>query len=319
MNLLEKLLELLGVAVCTIVVPAGADSPNVSGSVITHIEQGASEFETSSRSLRHISLQGVDPKRYSKLDSSGSELDYSKGIIPFNSSASAVELETNVPVLDQGQYGTCVTFSTTAALDAVLGIGDGISQQCTLELNLALGNNYWNGADDSTQIILPLQTYGAVPQGKCGGTVYPHPSKIVSLSAYKGYVSKDLQVSSVQHNYYPDISLANVQSALNLGHYVTIGFGLLNNGNVVSVQGYDANVSGLVRVGGLWACNQPPFPASYCGTPTAGHEVLIVGYDDMQQLLKIQNSWGVNVADSGYFYMTYEFFESMAGDGTEVW
>lgn len=59
------------------------------------------------------------------------EKDYSKGITPFSQSIGAVELGMNsVPVLDQGSYGTCVTFATTAAMDAVLGLGDYISQQC---------------------------------------------------------------------------------------------------------------------------------------------------------------------------------------------
>ncbi len=40
----------------------------------------------------------------------------------------------NVPVLDQGKHGSCVTFATTAAIDALLGKGDYISQLCNLEL-----------------------------------------------------------------------------------------------------------------------------------------------------------------------------------------
>ncbi|WBV63527.1 hypothetical protein PGH43_01250 [Legionella pneumophila 130b] len=52
---------------------------------------------------------------------------------------SKVELGmNNVPVLNQGSFGTCVTFATTAAIDAALNKGDYISQLCQLQLGLYL-------------------------------------------------------------------------------------------------------------------------------------------------------------------------------------
>src|SRR5437879_1335677 len=51
----------------------------------------------------------------------------------------AINLGMNgVPVLDQGKHGSCVTFATTAAIDAVLGKGDYVSQLCSLELGSTL-------------------------------------------------------------------------------------------------------------------------------------------------------------------------------------
>ena len=47
---------------------------------------------------------------------------------------SEIQLGMNgVPVLDQGRFGTCVTFADTAAVDAALGKGDYISQLCLLQ------------------------------------------------------------------------------------------------------------------------------------------------------------------------------------------
>ena len=40
----------------------------------------------------------------------------------------------NVPVLNQGIHGSCVTFAVTAAIDAVIKKGDYISQLCPLQL-----------------------------------------------------------------------------------------------------------------------------------------------------------------------------------------
>lgn len=60
-------------------------------------------------------------KAIAEMIAAGGEKDYSKGIIPFNKSKGAVDIGmANVPVLDQGAYGTCVTFAATAALDARL-------------------------------------------------------------------------------------------------------------------------------------------------------------------------------------------------------
>ena len=38
-----------------------------------------------------------------------------------------------------------------------------------------------------------------------------------------------------------------------------------------------------------------------------GHAVLCVGYDDATQRFKVQNSWGVEWGDKGYFYMPYAY------------
>lgn len=38
-----------------------------------------------------------------------------------------------------------------------------------------------------------------------------------------------------------------------------------------------------------------------------GHAILVVGYDDAQQVLIIKNSWGKGWGDKGYFYMPYAY------------
>lgn len=38
-----------------------------------------------------------------------------------------------------------------------------------------------------------------------------------------------------------------------------------------------------------------------------GHAIMIVGYDDAQQVLIIKNSWGKGWGDKGYFYMPYAY------------
>ena len=123
---------------------------------------------------KHIKLIKFSDEQISKFDTSfitQSEKDYSKGI----SSKFEIDLGMNdVPVLDQGLYGTCVTFSSTAALNAILGEGDFISQQCSLELDYGLGQDYWDGAYYPSQILKPLKEYGVVKQNVCDNH-YPVP------------------------------------------------------------------------------------------------------------------------------------------------
>lgn len=265
-----------------------------------------------------ISLMKLDPNVMFNWADAAPELDYSKGIVSFEKSPSAVFLVPSVPVLDQGSYGTCVTFAASAAMDAVLELGDAISQQCSLELDDALGSSLWDGAWMSSEVIDPLKKYGAVHQGRCGSHSYPDRNAKVSLEDYKKLVDPSISVSKVQYAYHEPFKVDDIKAAIAAHHYVNVGFGLLAS-STIGVQGFDVVVDGKKKSGGLWACKQPSDKANYCGQSHAGHEVLIVGYDDNQRLFKIQNSWNVGAGDSGFFYMSYEFLSVMELNGTEVW
>lgn len=226
----------------------------------------------------------------------------------------AVDLGMNgVPVLDQGQEGTCVTFSTTASLDAIIGEGDLISQQCSLMLDDALGQNYWDGAYYPSQIIQPLQQYGVVSQVGCP-VDYPDSSQTIDIATYQSLVcsSESAIVQNVEYEYFAAFDLNALKTAIQQGHRVLIGFHVYA-GAQQAVQGFDVNGN----VGGLWACKQGK-SANYCKNSNAGHEVVVIGYDDKQQLLKIRNSWGVSVGEEGDYYMTYTFASSMIMDMTII-
>jgi C1A family cysteine protease len=47
---------------------------------------------------------------------------------------------------------------------------------------------------------------------------------------------------------------------------------------------------------------------SYTANKTAGHVVIICGYDDAKNAYKIMNSWGTSWGDSGYSWIDYNFF-----------
>lgn len=262
---------------------------------------------------------------------------------------------SNVPVLDQGQYGTCVTFASTAALDARYALGNLISQQCILQLNVTLGNDLWDGAYRPDEVIEPLKKYGVVSQLGCNAG-YPARSTKISVDEYKRRVDKSAseQVSGVRYSYYSSNSLSALKSSVLAGKRVLIAF-LLNPNSKDGVKGYDVTINGSKKYGGLWACSAPGsndpaddrsddykqcmevfpdykwycdwlFPQNKvevakgenCGQFQAGHEVIATGFDDEQKVIKIRNSWGYSVGDSGEYYMSYEFFESQVVDMTVI-
>lgn len=253
-----------------------------------------------------------------EMIAAGGELNYSNGITPFKNSATSVDLGmANVPVLDQGAHGTCVTFASTAALDARLNKGNFINQQCSLALNKYLGNDYWDGAYDATQILAPLKKYGIIPNGSCFGSYYPNTSQSVSPSVYTTKSNKSY-ANSIKYTYVANTKLNLVKAALKSGFRVAIGTALADTADPISVNGFDMKINGKKTFGGLWACQQPSNSSNYCAVQNAGHEVVVIGYDDTQQLLKIRNSWGQGPGDKGDYYMTYYFFNAMAMDHTVV-
>jgi hypothetical protein len=270
--------------------------------------------------LKPIKLNRVTPPLLASDEKKAqwSEKDYTKsGIEIFKPGSTAVTIPFGVPVLDQGAYGTCVTFAATAAANNALNIDDFISQQCTLELLWGLGDNYWDGANYPSQILDPLKKYGLVEKGSCDNQ-YATPYASLSTSAYQALVAKS--AAELNYKYYAKVTVEKVKESIRRGHVVAIGFMLKNDqGDYVSVQGFDTKVGGVPTKGGLWACKQPGSWKNYCGSSNAGHEVVITGFDDKQELFKIRNSWNTTVGDQGDFYMTYKFFTAQAIDGTEIW
>ena len=71
-----------------------------------------------------------------------------------------------VPVLNQGIHGSCVTFSITAAIDAIVKKGDYVSQLCSLQLGRHLQNygyisSGWEGGLGAV-VLSQFETFGFI-------------------------------------------------------------------------------------------------------------------------------------------------------------
>ena len=103
----------------------------------------------------------------------------------------------NVPVLDQGRHGTCATFATTAAIDALINQGDYISQLCLLQLGNYLseeghGPSGWYGGSHRA-ILERISTYGIInvknqkKYGCAGVKNYPYRTPSSTSMTIKDY------------------------------------------------------------------------------------------------------------------------------------
>lgn len=251
-----------------------------------------------------------------------------------------------MPVLNQGQHGTCVTFAVTAAIDALLGKGDYVSQLCSLNLGryLKLRSYYpsgWSGTN-GPNILDQVSRYGVISKANeknraCGNfNEYPvdDPEEIdipMSPDAYKAYSESVSSNSSIIYSssyagamdifldpssYDPEKILLKVKTALaskndESASLIVVGVLLpLTQGGNLSLAKHNEVNDTWVTPNGVTAGNIKV---------AGGHEMIIYGYDDTATavdsegvthtgLLKLRNSWGSDVGDHGNYYMTYDFF-----------
>lgn len=262
--------------------------------------------------------------------------------IPYGNDA--VELGMgNVPVLDQGMHGSCVTFANTGAIDAVYQQGDYASQLCSLALGKTLENedsNFPSGWDGSwgPLVLGQLMEYGVVSMDNqrlygCGGlNEYPKDENgtgyAMSVNDYNDMaepITDKVEWRPIldtidafkpeQHD--PDKVLADVKKALKEGHRVTFGV-LLDV--YQGMNGATGMHNGLFDT---WMLNEEIIQDAEAGQIDAGHEMIITGYDDKATafsfdgtfatgLLTLRNSWGSFAGDNGNYYMSYDHFKLLA-------
>lgn len=260
-----------------------------------------------------------------------------------------IDLTMNqIPVLDQGRHGSCVTFAITAAIDAKLGQGDHISQLCSL----ALGKHFeekgyrpsgWHGAIGVT-VLQQLTDFGYIPKSQergCGGlNHYPktdrhQTGKAMPLNEFyikSKRIDPAVEWSSIiattdvyGHEYSLEKSVNEVKQVIQQGHRVTFGT-LLD-----SHRG---------RGGALGYFNSTHQPDAWMMTTSirddlnhnrihSGHHMIIYGYDDdalvhdaqghsQQGVFMIRNSWGTESGYHGNYVMTYEHFALMMHEANKI-
>lgn len=242
----------------------------------------------------------------------------------------------NVPVLDQGRHGSCVTFAITAALDALEHLGNHYSQLCFLQLGSylyqqGLGSSGWDGLSGYTA-LRRIQTYGlmTIKQEQtygCGGLKsypsYQSHSGEMSIDEYKTY-AKNPKIS-YRSIFVKEQDKTNIiKQSLNAGHRVAVG---------VYLPKADLGLAGAIAwhhyYNDSWVLTEEIKDEIKTKSRFPGHMMLITGYDDNlvaienngkahKGLFILRNSWGKYVGDYGTFYMSYDYINNLAHDAFEI-
>lgn len=255
----------------------------------------------------------------------------------------------NVPVLDQGTHGTCVTFAVTGAIDAVLNKGDYLSQLCPLQLShylesISYTSNAWGGSFGPI-VLNQLNLFGLVSKSQqkangCGGlSDYPlrgeDPETEMPASDYH-QISEPMDPRVVTwtavfdaYQVFDDkmdmnIAINSVKAALNAGDRVTFG---------VLFPDVEQGVAGAIgkfhTTNDSWILTPEIAKDINLQEPLPGHEMIITGYDDdavafdshgrsYRGLFTLRNSWGSNLGDQGNFYMSYSYFKALALEADRI-
>lgn len=252
----------------------------------------------------------------------------------------------NVPVLDQGNFGTCVTFASTAAVNAALNAGDYISQLCQLQLGNYLQENGYNssGWDGSLgrYVLSQMETYGIVSKAQqkavgCGQlTEYPHnqvpetnitPEEFHQLSENINQQvswSPILDIFTAMDRTDTTKTVNDIKQALNEHDRVTFGVLLLD---------FDLGMMGAVGTNhanfDTWVLTPEIARDIFLRPMFGGHEMIITGYDDdaiaiddqgrqHKGLFTLRNSWGNKIGDKGNFYMSYDYFKVLVIEAQRI-
>ncbi len=260
-----------------------------------------------------------------------------------------------VPVLNQGGWGSCVTFAVTAGLDAYYALNGSnqISQLCDLALGVSLktsgSEGGWDGAS-AEDILSQIAQYGFLTMSYqashgCGGlSSYPlyddrhgsamNRSHFLSAPSDRRFTDSLWRELGVlvrtdrelhERIAHPERGLEQLKASLRRGHRVSIGIVLDSDvGDVGAVGSYHGYKD-------VWMLTDAVSSAIDSDYLLGAHEVLITGFNDgcikptvsgkAQELcgyLTARNSWGSIAGNRGNYYIGYEYFNALANEAYEI-
>lgn len=293
---------------------------------------------------------GLSGKAINTIEKRASKIQQSYAKSELRSMPTQVELGmNNVPVLNQGAHGSCVIFSVTAAIDAVLNKGDYVSQICQLSLGRFIENNGhissgWNGAF-IRNILSEMELFGFISKdvqrtNGCAGLVdYPESGEDLlneqSVMDFHKFSEKlltnkiawssilDIFQASID-SINEDTILLDVKKTLLSGDRIVLGVILLDyDKGVVGAQGT------FKTKNDTWVLTPEMISNINNQQDYAGHALVITGYNDKataidsegrvhQGLLTLRNSWGNDIGDRGDFYMSYDYFKTLVIEAQRI-
>lgn len=236
-----------------------------------------------------------------------------------NAEAEAAELPAVVdhrvnqsPVKDQGGRGTCVSHASMGLLEAYPHIEDDLSEQYThFKFNQFLSRPHNEDAGLKTTDAAPFlarndgricleREWPYIPQQGTINTAvaaatYAAPQTAVNnqrfgIGAYKIIEDTGLTGESIKNTRY-------LEALLFQGYNIVFG---------CYASWDDKDNNGIL---------DPLLDANGQPVSSAGHAMLIVGYNRTDQYFIVKNSWDSTWGHSGYGYFSYDFFRGCAKYG----
>jgi C1A family cysteine protease len=205
----------------------------------------------------------------------------------------------SVPVVDQGQLGSCTGNGIAGAL-AYLQLQEKEALVYPSRLFIYYNERVIEGtADQDSGANIRDGIKSVVAQGYCAETDWPYdinqfavkPSPTSYADAAKDLVKTYQAVT---------VSATALMQALSLGFPVIVGFDV-----------YDSFMSS--------ATGDIPMPDLRTETVQGGHCVIVVGYDQATQRFKFQNSWGTGWGIHGGFGTLPFAYLGDAAYGSDYW
>ena len=185
------------------------------------------------------------------------------------------------PVKNQGYCGSCWAFAAIALVEN-LSVRNDLSEQVIVSCvsgNDCNGGWYFDALDY-------VKNYGVSPEN-----CYPYTATNGSCSnkcSNPDYLVKISNYTSKWGLWGEPANVNNIKAQLQYGP-ICVAMLVPEDGTFDSYSGGVYNYNGGYIP---WAGN--------------GHAVLIVGYNDSEQYLKVKNSWGTGWGESGYFRIAYD-------------
>lgn len=242
---------------------------------------------------RELGLQDIDLYEYSNLENSvfSGDLFGAPGAgptLPRN-----VDLSNNFPIPgNQGQQGSCVGWATAYALKSYqermeegwsLNAREHLFSPAFIYNQINGGRNNGSSIKKALELIIDkgAATLATMPYNQYDYTTQPNPTSFQEAANFKAQSLKRADSTLTIKK-----SLANRQP-------VVVGISVYNS--LMQLKGSNAVYN------------------SADGELQGGHAVTIVGYDDDKfgGAFKIINSWGTDWGDEGYFWLPYQFANSV--------
>lgn len=219
------------------------------------------------------------------------------------------------PVKNQGGRGTCVSHASMGVLEAFAHIPDDLSEQYAHYKFNVFGNQPQN--KDAGLRTTDAAPYLARNDGRvCLESEWPY---IPQQSTIDGLVAAG--------QYGPPAAAVNDQS-YGIGSYKIIEDKGLTGESIKNTRYLESLVyQGYNVVFGCYASwddkdnngvLDPLLDSNGKPVSSAGHAMLIVGYNRTEQYFIVKNSWNTSWGHSGYGYFSYNFFRSCAKYGFVV-